>query len=518
MERYVAMRANSRRKWDIFIAHAGPDLDVAEQLFGYLSKRSRVFLDSKCLLPGDDWDQVLSQAQSDSDITVVLVSRHSDSAYYQREEIAAAIAQAREELHRVVPVYLRAPEMQRVPYGLRLKHGIHMKGPEDVGLVANRLLSLVDELHKTSDTPDRKPGQLIFISSGPIVPDDDESAIVRSAYNQGKWILLSKVAAQFSAHEFNTERYHRSLGRLTRADATKQGNQLAYTTYTGGDQRIVPFETERNSRKGGVSRSTPEPLMSKWQLEMYFGRCPDPTDTVRMQAGPIIWEVLIGNQEWLECHGETWDKKPATWWVSKAALDIEIPAVDWPIVSAARFLRGESNLHNILEITIENHSQDLLALSSLKLSATHHTPPAPSGITGPTWQKLELDWGRVKLLPRGVREVEAWTWLGDEKVRAEAAYRPGNVGGYNDEFRVELPVAASLEKGEIARLAVKILETVPGLTSYSRYSSLRRSHDADDYFELREHSSHMPLSEYDEISVSCSADQVIYPQWYPIKK
>lgn len=500
------MPADSHHKWDFFIAHAGPDLDVAEQLFGYLSTRSRVFLDSKCLLPGDDWDQVLSQAQSESDITVVLVSRHSDSAYYQREEIAAAIAKAREEAHRVVPVYLQAAEMQRVPYGLRIKHGIHMEGSEDVGLVANRLLSLIDELHKTSDAPDKRPGQLIFISSGPIFLEGDGSAkhrTLRSASNPttrcwwtpaaGKWTLLTTIMARFSDNQFNTERFHRSLGGLTRTDAGKERNDFGYSRYTDSNQTIVPAETDRDSRKGGVTRSNPEPLISRWQLEMSFERCPDPTDTVQMQAGPITWEVLIGNQEWLEFHGETWDGKPERWWVSKATLNIEIPAVDWPIISAARFLRGESNLHNILEVTIENHSQDVLALSSLKLSATHYTHSTACGITGPMWQKLALDWGKVKLLPRSIREVEAWTWLGDEKVRAEAKYRPGDLAGYDDEFRVELPVLASLEKREIARLAVKILESVPA-------------------------SNMMLLSEYDEISVSCSSDQAIYPQWCRVRK
>src|ERR1035438_5499827 len=56
---------------------------------------------------GADWDLELAHAQKDALISVVLVSAKSDQAYYEREEIAAAIALARvDDRHRVVPVFL----------------------------------------------------------------------------------------------------------------------------------------------------------------------------------------------------------------------------------------------------------------------------------------------------------------------------------------------------------------------------------------------------------------------------
>lgn len=39
------------QRWDFFLAHAGVDTAVAEELFGYLSPHCRVFLDSQNLLP-----------------------------------------------------------------------------------------------------------------------------------------------------------------------------------------------------------------------------------------------------------------------------------------------------------------------------------------------------------------------------------------------------------------------------------------------------------------------------------
>src|SRR3712207_5191867 len=96
----------SAAEWDFFVAYAAADERRAVELYDLLSPRARVFLDSRSLKPGDDWDTALPRAQRRSRVTVVLVSPRSDTAYYQREEIATAIAMARadEGQHRVVPV------------------------------------------------------------------------------------------------------------------------------------------------------------------------------------------------------------------------------------------------------------------------------------------------------------------------------------------------------------------------------------------------------------------------------
>ena len=77
--------------WDIFIAHAGTDRPAAEALYDLLIPHFSVFLDSRCLRLGEDWDSQLAYAQSRSSVTLVLVSSETESAYYQREEIAAAV-------------------------------------------------------------------------------------------------------------------------------------------------------------------------------------------------------------------------------------------------------------------------------------------------------------------------------------------------------------------------------------------------------------------------------------------
>ena len=133
---------NARPQYDFFIAHATPDRGAAEQLFDLLKEHSKPFLDSRVVQLGDDWDRELARAQRQSRITVVLVSSRTGDAFYQREEIAAAIALARKdpESHRVVPVYLDANA--EVPYGLRLKHSVHVSAALPLETVAQDLLEL----------------------------------------------------------------------------------------------------------------------------------------------------------------------------------------------------------------------------------------------------------------------------------------------------------------------------------------------------------------------------------------
>lgn len=142
--------------WDFFIAHTGADKPVAENLFNLLNSESRVFLDFRCLKPGDDWDQELQTAQQSSYITVVLVSSNTEEAYYQRDEIATAIDIARKKKqHRVVPVYLDdgAKLGTAVPYGLRLKHGLTLSETFSLTDTARELIALLKNQQVNTVSP-----------------------------------------------------------------------------------------------------------------------------------------------------------------------------------------------------------------------------------------------------------------------------------------------------------------------------------------------------------------------------
>jgi len=172
---------NQAMNWDFFIAHASADKVPAETLYQILVQRSRVFLDMKCLRLGDDWDARIAEAQRASFVTVVLLSNRTDAAYYQREEIAAAIALAREDAsaHRVVPVFLSPEENLRVeiPYGLRLKHGICLGDQVDLEAAAQLLLDLLESVQ------DIEASAFLFANyvsqlTSPNLTDDDRQALV----------------------------------------------------------------------------------------------------------------------------------------------------------------------------------------------------------------------------------------------------------------------------------------------------------------------------------------------------
>lgn len=149
--------------WDFFIAHAGLDAAIAEAIYAHLAPHASVFLDTKCLTAGDDWDQRLYKEQANSRITVVLVSAHTDGAYYQREEIASAIQMARNSTagHVVVPVLLPDEDSRdrlRIPYGLRIKQSLSINKGGLVG-VCRELLRIKASLPQppTSVRPRSRP-------------------------------------------------------------------------------------------------------------------------------------------------------------------------------------------------------------------------------------------------------------------------------------------------------------------------------------------------------------------------
>mgnify|MGYP006136950787 FL=1 len=135
-----------RPRWDIFLSYARADRAQADVLYDLLASDLHVFLDERSLQPGDDWQRVTPAALRDSPITVVLVSPRVDMAYYANEEIAIAIDLARRypDRHRVVPVVVEDPDEQRsfLPFGLRSKHGLFARTPEERASAVRRLVAL----------------------------------------------------------------------------------------------------------------------------------------------------------------------------------------------------------------------------------------------------------------------------------------------------------------------------------------------------------------------------------------
>jgi hypothetical protein len=140
--------------WDVFLAHAGPDLPAASELAEALSALGlRSFLDANRLRAGDGWPILLKRALASSMAIVVLVSSHSDDAYYLQEEVAIAIILYRKnpDTIRIVPVLRRDAEQIDLPYGTVTRH---MLKEDDRGWPP--IAESISEIVRTM--PDRPPG------------------------------------------------------------------------------------------------------------------------------------------------------------------------------------------------------------------------------------------------------------------------------------------------------------------------------------------------------------------------
>lgn len=107
--------------WELFLAYAGPDRDLALELHGALERLGvRTFIDRRGLLAGMPWDSQLKNAQSTARGTVVLISSGFERAWYQAEEIQRAIHLARKWERLLIPLYRdgRPSDIDDVPYGL----------------------------------------------------------------------------------------------------------------------------------------------------------------------------------------------------------------------------------------------------------------------------------------------------------------------------------------------------------------------------------------------------------------
>jgi hypothetical protein len=176
-------------RWSFFIAHAAADIASAEKLFDLL-RPHKVFLDTRHILPGDNWTEELQQAQKKSLITVVLISSNTRAAYYQQEEIATAIAMSRENKtkHRVIPVFVDEKSGKKaIPYGLRPKHALYLSSLGGIEEVARKLKGTLkqlkklatDNLAKTGASKKSPRNKLSLIEAiGKLVSDDLLSEVV----------------------------------------------------------------------------------------------------------------------------------------------------------------------------------------------------------------------------------------------------------------------------------------------------------------------------------------------------
>jgi hypothetical protein len=131
---------------DFLIAYAAPDRRQAQNLYWFLQDHDcKVFLDVEDIRLGMVWPLALREALEKSHAIVVLVSTHTDDAFYQQEEIVRAIQLTRDQprAHTVIPVILEKLSQGAVsmPYGLSSRQALDATRPGGLKRVAAELVA-----------------------------------------------------------------------------------------------------------------------------------------------------------------------------------------------------------------------------------------------------------------------------------------------------------------------------------------------------------------------------------------
>ena len=278
-------RLPKKRKFDFFLAYAKKDEKTALKIYEKLILKSTVFLSKKNLVAGDDWDIVIPEAQKNSKITIVLISNNSNKAFYQREEIAAAIDMAREGNHRVVPLFISDPEnLANTPYGLKIKQSISMFNESELDSAVQELIALLSSSKpannllskeitvKTED--DNKILKIIF-SNSDLYPHLNFS--IGNTSDEEIQITNIKVIKLASAYydDPNINYMQSPRSTLNYSLNTKQGNEIVF----GNDS--VEYIPSKKFAAFQI-KFTGEYVMSLLDIEIeYVSINMDSTDTIK---------------------------------------------------------------------------------------------------------------------------------------------------------------------------------------------------------------------------------------------
>jgi hypothetical protein len=237
------------RRYVFFLAHAGRDTARAEQFYDLLAAAGvPAFLDSRCLLPGDEWDIELRRAQREALATVALVSVPVEPAYYFRAEIAWAIAKRRSapDQHRLIPVYLDGLPMrpEDIPSGLEPLHALDAVrlGLDGVAESLARTASILAERADAAPAP--------VATRGTAEPEAEDTAIApQVAVIQLYECLVRLMDTQFDVvvlyvaapHEFLPPRTAPLATRaLGLAGWAQQGGAPRLTQVRAAIRRVAP--------------------------------------------------------------------------------------------------------------------------------------------------------------------------------------------------------------------------------------------------------------------------------------
>lgn len=177
-------------KHHVFIAYSGQDLALARRLSELLAPRFKTFVAKDSLLPGEEWDLEIPKAQREAFVTVVLVTKNTETSFFQQEEIKSAIELSRSEesIHQVVPL-LVGISRESIPYGLRRLHSITIEDEEElqssIALIGRLLVKINREIARyNSEVSNDLSGSNMGGRTEEVRRSADESSIWHLPYDR----------------------------------------------------------------------------------------------------------------------------------------------------------------------------------------------------------------------------------------------------------------------------------------------------------------------------------------------
>lgn len=168
------------KSFDAFLSYASSDIEFARELAVHLSSTCNIYYQPRDGELGAEWQASIVSAMKESKGTVVLASKYTNNAFYQKAEIEFALNLCRnvDERHVVIPVFLPGvdPYGPELPFGLALLHGIHMQNGITLGevgaLIEARIGSLgaSDNAQPVIDTSTSIASSVHYLLSYPVGP------------------------------------------------------------------------------------------------------------------------------------------------------------------------------------------------------------------------------------------------------------------------------------------------------------------------------------------------------------
>jgi hypothetical protein len=130
--------------YDIFVGYAGPDHALAERLVNLLHGRVAVWW-GRFLAPDESFDSAIPEILRNSRVLTILVSTHTwDGHTYASEELAIAIALARQLKTRILPLWIEDIAPEKRPYGIVTTVRLSLASHNDcMGCIASKLVEVV---------------------------------------------------------------------------------------------------------------------------------------------------------------------------------------------------------------------------------------------------------------------------------------------------------------------------------------------------------------------------------------